>query len=293
MLIEIDQNSGFCFGVVNAIKLAEKALEQTGELYCLGEIVHNTKEVERLQKKGLKTIDHTQLDSLAEKKVMFRAHGEPPSTYEKIKAHNIKLVDATCPVVLRLQMKVRQSYQKAKEVNGQIVIYGEKGHAEVNGLIGQTEGQAIVIENKQDLEKIDPTRPIYLFSQTTKGVTGLNELYKEIIARTGEQTSVEKNDTVCSQVSGRIPNLKEFSQKHNIILFVSSKSSSNGKLLHKICKEINPKSYFLSGPEDIDPNWFTENDSVGICGATSTPQWLMESVLQSLKNIECNFSTSK
>jgi len=293
MQVEIDQNSGFCFGVVNAINLAEKALEGSQELFCLGEIVHNSKEVERLQKKGLKTINHAQLNEIKNKRVMFRAHGEPPMTYEQAKNNNIELVDATCPVVLRLQKKVRDSYQKAKDVDGQIVIYGEKGHAEVNGLIGQTEGKAIVVEGKQDLDKLDFTKPIFLFSQTTKGIVGLNELHLEILKNTGDSVTVEKNDTVCRQVSNRIPNLKEFSAKHSIILFVSSKSSSNGKLLHKICQEINPRSYFLSGPEDLNPEWFSESDSVGICGATSTPQWLMESVLQSLTEIANKLSPVK
>ncbi len=281
MKITIDKNSGFCFGVVNAIQAAENILKTRNHLYCLGDIVHNNMEVERLNKLGLEIINHEQFQKLKNVPVLIRAHGEPPSTYQTALQNNIELIDASCPVVLRLQNNVQQGYNNIKKQNGQVVIYGKPGHAEVSGLAGQTNNEAIIVSNNEDLKKIDITKPISLYSQTTKSMEGFNELIKEIKIKKEEANSRADfiiNDTICRQVSHRAPQLKEFSKNHDIIIFASGKKSSNGKYLHGICKENNSNTYFVSSPQDIKKEWFTSNDSVGICGATSTPRWLMDEI---------------
>lgn len=292
MKVTIDSNSGFCFGVVYAIQKAEEELLQSGELYCLGDIVHNNKEVERLSSKGLKVIDHEKLKELKDCKVLIRAHGEPPETYEIALRNNIELIDASCPVVLKLQHRVRTSFDNIDELDGQIVIYGEPGHAEVNGLIGQTLGKAILVRNEEDLAKVDFTKPVTLFSQTTKSTAGFQNMKSMIEQRSHHAMEKEitdeflvTNDTVCRQVSNREPQLRKFAAVHDVILFVSGKKSSNGKALFEVCKQINPHSYFISDEEEIDNSWLKNAESVGICGATSTPMWLMEKVSNSISQL--------
>ena len=284
MKITIDQDSGFCFGVVFAIQMAEAELDVNGSLYCLGDIVHNNMEVERLSKKGLKIINHDQLRSLHDCKVLIRAHGEPPETYQIAIKNNIELIDASCPVVLKLQNRVRTSYEDIAEKNGQIVIYGETGHAEVNGLVGQTGGEAIILTGEQDLDKIDFNRPVYLFSQTTKSTAGFNHIKGVIEQRVKEHKGdletedFISNDTICRQVSNREPQLERFATQHDVIIFVSGKKSSNGKALYGVCKNVNDNTYFVSEVSDIQIDWFDKADTIGICGATSTPMWLMQDV---------------
>ncbi|GHT48993.1 4-hydroxy-3-methylbut-2-enyl diphosphate reductase [Bacteroidia bacterium] len=276
--VEIDQDSGFCFGVVNAIKNAEKELAANNELYCLGDIVHNSQEVARLQKKGLKTINHGELKRMHDKKVLLRAHGEPPSTYEIAGQNRIQIVDATCPVVLQLQKKIREKYLSADPENSQIVIFGKIGHAEVNGLVGQTEGTAIVIEKKEDIRQLDFNKNIYLFSQTTMSVDDFKEIEKEIRSCVNHPVIFNSFDTICRQVANRIPHIRKFASQHDLVLFVAGEKSSNGKVLLNECKKANPNTFLISNPEDIHPEWLQSIESVGICGATSTPKWLMEEV---------------
>lgn len=289
MKIVIDPNSGFCFGVVFAIQMAEDELDRSGSLYCLGDIVHNNMEVERLTTKGLKIITHEQFRELHDCKVLIRAHGEPPETYQTAIKNNIELVDASCPVVLKLQNRVRNSFDNIPEDEGQVVIYGEQGHAEVNGLVGQTSGKAIVVRTEEDLEKVDFSKPIHFFSQTTKSTTGFEKMEKllqqRIVHQKGslEEGDFISNDTLCRQVSNREPQLRKFAVQHDVIVFVSGKKSSNGKALYSVCKETNPNSYFISSIDELQPEWFTNAASVGICGATSTPMWLMEDVATRLK----------
>lgn len=283
--IEIDSKSGFCFGVVNAIKKAEEELDKGGILYCLGDIVHNNLEVERLEKLGLKTINHEQFAQLKNARVLLRAHGEPPSTYEIAKENNIEIIDASCPVVLRLQRRIKDKHHTEIDNDTQIVIYGEKGHAEVNGLMGQTDARAIVIEKKEELDKLDFSRNICLFSQTTKPLDGFREVIDIIESRMQNGAQFEYVDTICRQVSNRIPNIKEFATKHDIILFVAGQKSSNGKVLFSECKKYNPNSYFVSSPDEIDPAIIKKGLSIGVCGATSTPKWQMEEVEKKIDEI--------
>jgi len=288
MKIEIDSNSGFCFGVVNAIQLAEMELERNDTLYCLGDIVHNSAEVERLKTKGLVTIEHNQLKTLKNCKVLLRAHGEPPETYEIAIKNNIELIDASCPVVLKLQNNIKLGFDAILKKGGQMVIYGKEGHAEVNGLVGQTNENAIVIGGKEDLHKIDYSKPVNLFSQTTKSIEGFYEVQEEIKKRMVETQKTDKiefiaNDTICRQVSHRQPKLHEFVKKHDVIIFVSGQKSSNGRMLFQVCKDVNPHTYFVSDLDELQPEWFTNANSIGVCGATSTPRWLMEKIA---KNIE-------
>ena len=295
MKIEIDQNSGYCFGVEFAIEMAEDALKESGSLYSLGDIVHNDMEVERLRALGLKIIDREDLKELRDCQVLIRAHGEPPETYKIALKNNIELIDASCPVVLKLQNRVKNAYNKTRENDGQIVIYGKQGHAEVIGLTGQTSEEAIVVMEEEDLEKIDFERPITLFSQTTKSTKGFYNLkarLEEMIQEHQElnQESFKANDSICRQVSNREPQLTKFSQVHDVILFVSGKKSSNGKALYQVCKSINPNSYFIESEKDLKLEWFEFADSVGICGATSTPTWLMEKVRDRL--LESDFQTA-
>ncbi|MCS7076914.1 MAG: 4-hydroxy-3-methylbut-2-enyl diphosphate reductase [Bacteroidia bacterium] len=277
MQVIIDQNSGFCFGVLYAIQMAEDELAEKGILYCLGDIVHNNKEIERLAQKGLKIISHEELKQLKNTTVLIRAHGEPPETYKIAIENNLTLIDASCPVVLKLQHRVKTAF----DLGSQIVIYGEPGHAEVNGLLGQTKNQAIVIKNIQELDKIDFSRPITLFSQTTKSTKEFYEIAQEIQKR---QAEFKANDTICRQVSNRDIQLREFAQKFDVIIFVSGKKSSNGKVLYKVCQSVNPRSYFISEVDELNPHWFENCDTVGVCGATSTPMWLMEQVAEAIRN---------
>lgn len=276
MKITIDPNSGYCFGVTYAIDHAERELGKDGKLFCIGDIVHNNKEVERLNKLGLSTLDHNEFSVLKNTKVLIRAHGEPPTTYDLAKKNNVELIDASCPVVLNLQKKIKKAYEKGREEGVQIVIYGKIGHAEVNGLVGQTEGNAIVCESIEDISKVDKSKPIIVFSQTTKTING----FKELVRTLKEQgyNVLKDNDTICRKVSNRVPLLTSFSKEHEVIIFVGGKKSSNGKWLYSVCKENNDRSYFVSEVSEIDLAWFEGIEQVGICGATSTPQWLMEEV---------------
>jgi len=284
MKIEIDKHSGFCFGVQKAISKAEQLLSDGTNLNSLGEIVHNHEEVDRLSKLGMTTISSEKSETLQNAVVLIRTHGEAPLTYNNLKKNNNQIVDATCPVVLKLQNRIKQSFDTISKENGQLVIFGKKGHAEVVGLNGQTENRAIIVSSIADLEQIDFNRPIELFCQTTMPLDAFNTISDEIKHR-AKSTKVIIHDTICRQVANRVPHLKEFSAKHDIILFVSGKNSSNGKLLYEVCKNVNPSAYFISTPEETDKNWFANKESIGICGATSTPQWLMENVKTHVKAI--------
>lgn len=280
--IEIDKGSGFCFGVVNAIKKVEKTLENNDYLYCLGDIVHNNMEMDRLEKKGLKTLQKKDFNEIKDCTVLLRAHGEPPKTYKTAKDNNIKLIDATCPVVLRLQRSVKKAYQESLKSDGQIVIYGKPGHAEVIGLSGQTDNNAIIIARIEEIDKIDLSRPISLFSQTTMMV----EKYLAIQAYLQEHAnnSLVIHNTICKQVSGRIEQLHQFSLRNDVIIFVSGKKSSNGKALFSECQKVNSHTHLVSTLSDIDFKWFKDIKSVGVCGATSTPEWLMKKVADTIIN---------
>ena len=272
--VEIDTNSGFCNGVVRAIHAAEKELEKGEQLYCLGDIVHNSNEVERLRAKGLITINHDELRQLRNAKVLLRAHGEPPETYRIAQENNIEIIDATCPVVLQLQRKIKKSYDTRTDNSDQILIYGKVGHAEVNGLVGQTNGEAIVLETSNDLDKVDFTHPITLYSQTTKSVQHFAEMVQIIEERTGGN-NFEWHDTICRQVANRIPNIREFARTHDLVLFVCGKKSSNGKVLYEECRSVNAHTHLVSDIEELNPAWLEGKNNIGICGATSTPRWLM------------------
>ena len=290
--VTIDTGSGYCFGVEYAIKMAEDAMEEAGSLYCLGDIVHNDLEVKRLNEKGLKVIDHDDLKQLSNCRVLIRAHGEPPETYKIALDNNIELIDASCPVVLKLQNRVKNAHDKMCVDNGQTVIYGKKGHAEVTGLTGQTKGEAIIVMEEADLDQIDFTRPVTLFSQTTKSTAGFYKIKELIDERIKEATQEENsellnaNDSICRQVSNREPRLIEFSQQHDLILFVSGKKSSNGKALYQVCKKHNENSFFIEDVNEINSEWLEGVQTVGICGATSTPMWLMEKVKSYIENLK-------
>ncbi len=285
IIIEIDDKSGFCFGVVNAIKKAEEELEKGNSLYCLGDIVHNNHEVNRLEKKGLFSIDHEQFRKLNKTKVMLRAHGEPPETYQWAKENNIEIVDATCPVVLQLQRKIKKVYDTRESADVQVVIYGKIGHAEVNGLVGQTNSEAIVIESVNDLCKVDMNKDIRLFAQTTKSIDGLLKVVAEIEKVKSPDTSFQYFDTICRQVSNRVPNIHKFAARHDMILFVSGKKSSNGVVLYNECLKFNPNSHLIEGSADVNIDWLKGVNSIGICGATSTPKWLMEEVEAKIREL--------
>ena len=280
--IEIDEASGFCNGVVSAIRKAEAELEKSGTLYCLGDIVHNSDEVERLRRKGLITITHEEMGKLHNVKVLLRAHGEPPSTYELARRNNIEIIDATCPVVLHLQKRIKKSHENSIDYDRQIVIYGKRGHAEVNGLVGQTGGDAIVIEDQDGLDALDYSRDITLYSQTTKSLHVLSEIVKEIEHRKLPGTTFKYYDTICRQVANRVTQLRQFASEHEVILFVSGKKSSNGKFLYGECLDVNSSTHMISNAEEINPEWVKGASSIGICGATSTPRWLMENVKEYL-----------
>ena len=276
MVIEIDEGSGFCFGVTRAIGKAEEELGNGKKLYCLGDIVHNGKECSRLQQLGLETIDHNTYNSLHDANVLLRAHGEPPSTYKKAQENNIHIIDATCPVVLHLQERIRKEYLADTESKKQIVIFGKNGHAEVLGLVGQTEGTAIVIEKPEEVEQLDFHRDICLYSQTTKSLDGFRKIVDYIQNHISPEATFKYADTICRQVANRMPHIREFASRHDVILFVCGKKSSNGRVLFSQCLDVNPRSYMIDTASEVDPSWLQDCSSVGICGATSTPKWLME-----------------
>lgn len=283
--VEIDPGSGFCFGVVTAIHKAEEELAKGGTLYCLGDIVHNSREVERLKAMGLITINHEEFNRLHNAKVLLRAHGEPPETYETARRNNIEIIDATCPVVLRLQKKIKQEHTQGDEAEKQIVIYGKNGHAEVLGLVGQTAGKAIVIERPEEVKSLDFNRNIRLYSQTTKSLDEFREIVEYIQHNISPQTTFEYHDTICRQVANRIPNIRSFAASHDLVFFVSGKKSSNGKILFNECLKVNPNSHFIDSADEIDTSLLKEASSIGICGATSTPKWLMEEVHKTISRI--------
>lgn len=285
MQVEIDAGSGFCFGVVTAIESAERELQKGGTLYCLGDIVHNSLEVERLGAMGLHCIEHAEFGRLRDAKVLLRAHGEPPETYQTAVANRIAIVDATCPVVLRLQKKIKKCYLDTRRENAQVVIYGKKGHAEVNGLVGQTEGNAIVVEKTDDVEKLDFGRNIYLFSQTTKSLDGFRAIVSFIQAKMAPGVTFRSFDTICRQVANRLPNIKQFASRHDWVYFVAGRKSSNGKMLFEECRKANPRTVFISDAGEIVAPLPPEVNSVGVCGATSTPKWLMEKVAARVREI--------
>lgn len=288
--VEIDEGSGFCFGVVTAIHKAEEELAKGGQLYCLGDIVHNSREVERLKAMGLITINHEEFKQLHNAKVLLRAHGEPPETYIRAQENNIEIIDATCPVVLRLQKRIKQEYlAEDNNEDKQIVIYGQNGHAEVLGLVGQTNGGAIIIEKLEEATQLDFSKSIRLYSQTTKSLDEFWEIVNYIKAHISPTATFEYYDTICRQVANRMPNIRKFAASHDLVFFVSGKKSSNGKILFEECKKVNPNSHLIDNEEEIDKTLLQNVRSIGICGATSTPKWLMEKIsayIQSL--IKCS-----
>lgn len=298
MEVTIDHKSGYCFGVEFAIQMAEEEMDESGKLYCLGDIVHNDMEVERLRHKGLIVIDREELSGLKDCKVLIRAHGEPPATYRTAIENNIELIDASCPVVLKLQNRVKNAYDKTTAREGQLVIYGKPGHAEVIGLTGQTGDNCIIVTGIDDLDLLDFNQPVTLFSQTTKSTKGFYELKAEIEKRIdaihGEGAHEEyfnANDSICRQVSNREPQMVKFSTEMDVIIFVSGKKSSNGKALYNVCLKHNPRSYFVENETEIDLTWINEGDKIGISGATSTPMWLMEQVKQYLEKSQSEVKT--
>ena len=272
--IEIDNGSGFCFGVTTAIKKAEEELAAGKTLYCLGDIVHNGMECERLKQLGLVTINHEEMKQLHGVKVLLRAHGEPPSTYEIARENDIEIIDATCPVVLQLQRRIKKQYDACPDA--QIVIFGKPGHAEVLGLVGQTESKAIVIANVEEVKRLDFTRDIYLYSQTTKSLDEFHRIIEYIQEHISPEATFKSFDTICRQVANRMPNISTFAARHDLVLFVCGRKSSNGKVLFNECKSVNPNSHLIEGPEEIKKEWLDGVRTIGICGATSTPKWLME-----------------
>ena len=303
--IEIDDGSGFCFGVTTAIKKAEEELVKGETLYCLGDIVHNGMECERLRQLGLVTIDHGQMQQLHDVKVLLRAHGEPPQTYELARRNHIEIIDATCPVVLQLQKRIKKQYEtpiepprgeaagthanespSGEDMGASIVIFGKKGHAEVLGLVGQTEGRAIVIESLDDAKRLDYGRDIYLYSQTTKSLDEFHRIIEYIQQHIAPAATFRWFDTICRSVANRMPNISSFAAKHDLILFVCGRKSSNGRVLFNECLRVNPNSRLIEGPEEIDPSWLEGIETVGICGATSTPKWLMEQCRDALQQMK-------
>ena len=287
IIVEVDQHSGFCFGVVKAVEAVESLLSQGEKVWCVGDIVHNEAEANRLKQMGMSTIQASDFDQIQSGTVLFRAHGEPPASYQLAQQYGLTLKDATCPVVLKLQQRVKRAYLQQKKQDGQIVIYGKKGHAEVIGLVGQTDNEAIVVESVVDLEKIDFARPMEVFSQTTKSPEGLLKMVTLMQQRAQNGIEVRSHDTVCRQVSGRVPRIKTFAQQYDAIVFVGGTQSSNARMLYEACREVNALSYFISEPHELKRDWFTDGlKSVGVCGATSTPEWLMEQVADKIRNIE-------
>jgi len=281
MTIEIDNGSGFCFGVTTAIKKAEEELAKGNTLYCLGDIVHNGMECERLREMGLITIDHEQMKQLSGVKMLLRAHGEPPATYELARANDIEIIDATCPVVLQLQKRIRVQFDE--HPNAQLVIFGKKGHAEVLGLVGQTRGKAIVIETFEEVKRLDFQRDIFLFSQTTKSLDEFHRIIEYIQQHIAPTAMFKSFDTICRSVANRMPNISQFAARHDLILFVCGRKSSNGKVLYGECLRVNPNTHLVEGPEEIQREWLQGVKTVGVCGATSTPKWLMEQCREAIQ----------
>lgn len=291
MVVEIDKRSGFCFGVQNAVEIAEKALLRGEKVFSLGPIVHNDKEVERLCSLGLVSINHEEFNKLSNVKVLIRAHGEPPETYQVAIKNNITIVEATCPIVKRLQSRIKETWLKTKLSGGSVVIFGKPGHAEVVGLLGQTNNEGILVNGPDDLEKIDISQPIYLFAQTTTSITDYG-VFADMLLKKLQMSGIKEpqnfltvNRTICGQVSNREPSLKEFARKHDVIIFVSGRESSNGKMLFSVCKNINHETHLVSSVDEIDNLWFKDKNSVGICGATSTPKWLLDNIKDHISNI--------
>lgn len=282
MEVIIDDNSGFCFGVVRAIGEAESALQRVGDVYSLGDIVHNRVEVQRLEQLGLHTISHEDMPRLEGRTLLIRAHGEPPRTYRMAEELGITVIDATCPVVARLQRRLREAYDKMQEVGGSVVLLGKRGHAEVIGLTGQADDDVVVVENEADLNNVDFTRPIYFLSQTTQSIALFNQLAEEIKAR-AKGVTVNIDDTICRRVAGREALLADFSRSVDVVIFVSGRKSSNGRVLYEVCRGANPRSYNVEESSEIDWSWLDGAERVGICGATSTPRWLMEQVAEAIK----------
>lgn len=288
MRIEIDDKSGFCFGVVRAITEAEHALAGGGTVYSLGDIVHNRIEVQRLERLGLRTVTHAEMPQLRGARLFIRAHGEPPTTYAAARDLGIEVIDATCPVVARLQRRVIQAHEQMRPIGGQVVILGKRGHAEVVGLTGQVAEPTIVIEGAQDLDRIDFSRPIYFLSQTTQSIALFEELGEKMRCLAADAGQVHLDDTICRQVSGREQHLTEFAQRFDAILFVSGRKSSNGKVLCEVCRRANARCHQIEEPSEIDPAWLEGAESVGICGATSTPKWLMQQVAEQVSKLKIN-----
>lgn len=291
MIVEIDEKSGFCFGVKNAVEIAEQALLRGEKVFSLGPIVHNDIEVERLSALGLQTINHDEFNSLKNCKVLIRAHGEPPETYSTAQKNNLTIIEATCPIVKRLQLKINVTWNKTKRISGQVIIYGKAGHAEVVGLMGQTENEAFLVNNKEDIGKISFSGEVHLFSQTTMSIKEYNSIAEAVIIEMKKQgirdaeNHFHKNNTICGQVSNREPRLKVFARRHDVIVFVSGRESSNGKMLFNVCRNENPNTWFVSSPEEIKTEWFINCESVGICGATSTPKWLIDKIKETILTI--------
>ena len=282
--IEIDKGSGFCFGVTTAINKAEEELAKGNTLYCLGDIVHNGMECERLYKMGLKTINHKEMEQLHHAKVLLRAHGEPPETYRMAQRNDIEIIDATCPVVLQLQRRIKQ--QCDKNPDAQIVIFGKPGHAEVLGLVGQTKGKAIVLAHFEDVAQLDFNKDTYLYSQTTKSLDEFHRIIDYIQQHISPSAVFQSFDTICRQVANRMPNVSAFAGQHDLVLFVCGRKSSNGRVLYEECLRVNANSHLIEGPEEIDPSWLKQINTVGICGATSTPKWLMEQCRDAIERME-------
>src|SRR5664279_1798288 len=291
MIVEIDKQSGFCFGVQNAVEIAEKALLNGEKVFSLGPIVHNDKEVDRLSTLGLVSINQEEFGKLKNCKVLIRAHGEPPDTYKIAEKNNLTIIEATCPIVRRLQSKIKDTWLRTKEGAGQVVIFGKPGHAEVVGLLGQINNEGILVSGPDDFSKIDISKPVYLFSQTTMSVKEYGNLSDILRTKMEEKgifepnKSLAINKTICGQVSNREPHLKAFAEKHDTIIFVSGRESSNGKMLYSVCKNVNHDTHFVSSPDEIDKSWFIGKNSIGICGATSTPKWLIENIRDIISNI--------
>ena len=284
--LEIDPSSGFCFGVVKAIETIENELDNNGILYCLGDIVHNNMEMDRLRNKGMISINNDELNEIKSNKIFIRAHGEPPETYQQAKSRGLTIIDATCPVVLKLQRRIKKSWELLKQKNGQVIIYGKKGHAEVIGLMGQTNNEAFIIESLDEVSKIDLNKPTHLYAQTTKSIDVFKEINEYLSKNMKPGVEYKSFDTICRQVANRLPKMTTFAQKHELIIFVGGEKSSNAQMLFNQCKKSNKQSYFVSNKNQIDSNWFKVlPKSVGICGATSTPPWLMQQIAEEIRRI--------
>jgi 4-hydroxy-3-methylbut-2-enyl diphosphate reductase len=291
MVVETDEQSGFCFGVENAVKIAEEALSLGEKVYSLGPIVHNDMEMERLANLGLTSITHEEFRMLSNCKVLIRAHGEPPETYRTAEKNNITIIEATCPIVKKLQSRIRETHTTSSNCKGQIVIFGKPGHAEVVGLLGQADGEGILVSGPDDLKKIDMTKPVCLFAQTTMSVKEYNEIANNIrfqMLKSGAcdpEKLLKVHNTICGQVSNREPHLRKFAKEHDVIIFVSGRESSNGKMLFSVCKSVNHDTHFVSSSDEIDIKWFEGKRTAGVCGATSTPKWLIEKIGDMIRNI--------